>query len=119
MVVTTGLARIAALLAQDSTAFPSHLAIGTDNTATQASDTTMGGEVDRNALGSTSSSGAVVTYKAFFGKTEGNTNTIWEVGLFDDATSGTMIARSILSSSVAKDATKSLTITWTFTFSDT
>lgn len=118
MVVTTGLNRIAALLAQDSTAFPSHIAIGTGTTAAAAGDTALETEVDRNAIATTSSSGAVVTFKVFFGKTEANGNTISEVGLFDQAAGGTMFARTILGSTVVKDATKSLTITWTLTVAD-
>jgi len=118
MIVTTGLERLAALFAQDSTAFASHIAIGTGTTAVTAGDTALETEVDRNALGSDTASGAVATFKAFFSKSEANGSTISEVGLFDQASTGTLIARSVLASTVAKDATKSLTITWTFTLAD-
>lgn len=117
MVVTTGLARMAALLAQDSTAWPTHIAIGTGSTAVAAGNTALVAEVDRNAIGSQTSSGAVWTLKAFFTKAEANGSTIAEAGLFDAAAAGTLIARTVLASTVAKDATKSLTVTWTFTLS--
>ena len=38
--------------------------------------------------------------------------------MFDQAAGGTMFCRSILSSTVAKTASISLTITWTLTFAD-
>lgn len=118
IVVNSGINRLAALIAKDSSAFPSHIAIGTDATAATATDVSLGAEVDRNAIVSDSASGAVATFKAFFGKTEANGNTIAEVGMFDQASGGTMFCRSILSSTIAKDATKSITITWTLTFAD-
>lgn len=118
VVVNGGRERIAALIAQDSTAFPSHIGIGTDNTAAAPTDTALGAEVDRNAIVSDSALNGVATFKAFFGKTEANGNTIAEVGMFDQASGGTMFCRSILSSTIAKDATKSITITWTLTFAD-
>lgn len=118
VVVNGGRDRIAALIAQDSTAFPSHIGIGTDNTAAEPTDTALGAEVDRNAIVSDSALNGVATFKAFFGKTEANGNTIAEVGMFDQASGGTMFCRSILSSTIAKDATKSITIIWTLTFAD-
>ena len=119
MVVTTGLARIAALLAADSTTYPSHIAIGTGTTAVAAGDTALATEVDRNPIVVSTASGAVWTMKVFFSKAEANGSTIAEAGIFDAAAAGTMIARTVLGSTVAKDATKSLTITWTLTFADT
>lgn len=118
IVVNNGRNRIASLIAQDSTAFPSHIAIGTDATAATVTDTTLGTEVDRNAISSDSATAAVATFKAFFSKSEANGNTIAEVGMFDQAAGGTMFCRSILSSTVAKTASISLTITWTLTFAD-
>jgi len=118
VVVNNGVARIAAIIAQDSSAFPSHIAIGTDATAAATTDTALGAEVDRNAIVTDFATGAVATFKAFFGKSEANGNTIAEVGMFDQASGGTMFCRSVLSSTIAKDATKSINITWTLTFAD-
>lgn len=118
VVVNLGINRFAALIAQDSSAFPSHIAIGTDATAALPTDVSLGAEVDRNAIVQDFAAGAVATFRAFFDKTEANGNTIAEVGMFDQASGGTMFCRSILSSTIAKDATKSITITWTLTFAD-
>lgn len=118
VVTNLGRNRIAALIAQDSTAFPSHIGIGTGTTAATVADTALVTEVDRNAITSDSAVSGVATFKAFFSKNEANGNTIAEVGMFDAASSGTMICRSVLSSTVAKTASVSLTITWTLTFAD-
>lgn len=118
VVTNVGRNKFASLIAQDISAFPSHIGIGTDNTAATATDTTLGTEVDRNALTSDSASAGVITYKAFFSKSEANGNTIAEVGLFDAASSGNMFCRSVLSSTVAKTASVSLSITWTITLAD-
>lgn len=118
VVTNVGRNQFASLLAEDISTFPSHLAIGTGSTAATVTDTTLGAEVDRNALSSSSASAGVVTYKAFFSKSEANGNTIAEVGLFDAASSGNMFCRSVLSSTVAKTASVSLSITWTITLAD-
>lgn len=118
VVTNVGRNKFAELIAQDTSAFPSHIAIGTGSTAATVTDTALGTEVDRNALASDSATTGVITYKAFFSKSEANGNTIAEVGLFDAAASGNMFCRSVLSSTVAKTASVSLSITWTITLAD-
>jgi hypothetical protein len=117
LITTAGLTRLAALVAGTGATAPSHMAIGTGTTAPTISDTTLATEVDRNALVATTASANVVTYRAYWAKSDGNTNTIAEVGLFDAAAAGTLIARTILDSTVVKNATKALSISWTFTLS--
>lgn len=118
VVTNNGVARIAAVWAADSSTTPTHIGIGTDDTAAATTDTALGAEVDRNAILTDFASGAVATFKAFFSKSEANGNTIAEVGMFDAASGGTMFCRSVLASSIVKDATKSINITWTITFAD-
>ena len=118
VVTNNGVARIAAVWAADSSTTPTHIGIGTDNTAAATTDTALGAEVDRNAILTDFASGAVATFKAFFSKSEANGSTIAEVGMFDAASGGTMFCRSVLVSSIVKDATKSINITWTITFAD-
>lgn len=116
LVTTAGLTAFAAILAGGTT-LPAYIAIGTSSTAAAIGDTALVAEVDRNAVGSRTSSSAVVTIRAFFGKDEANGNTIREAGLLSAAAGGTLFCRSILSSPVAKDDSKSLSITWTLTLS--
>lgn len=118
VVTNNGRDRIAALLSQSSTTFPSHIAIGTGTTAVAVTDTAMETEVDRNALTATTDSSGVVTFQCFFSKSEANGSTISEVGLFDAASSGTLICHAILGATVVKDNTISITVTWTITFAD-
>jgi hypothetical protein len=118
VVTNNGRDRFASILAQSSTTFPSYIAIGTGTTAVAVTDTAMQTEIDRNILGSTTSSSGVVTYTCFFSKTEANGSTISEVGLFDAASSGTLICHAILGATVVKDNTISITVTWTITFAD-
>lgn len=118
VVTNNGVARIAAVWAADSSTTPTHIGIGTDNTAAATTDTALGAEVDRNAILTDFASGAVATFKAFFSKSEANGSTIAEVGMFDAASGGTMFCRSVLATAIVKDATKSINITWTITFAD-
>ena len=118
LVMTAGFTRIAALIAETSTGFPDYIAIGTGTTAAAITQTALVTEVDRNQVASKTASSGVATFKAFFGKNEANGYTISELGLFDLPSGGTMFCRSVLSSTVAKTNTISLTITWTLTFSD-
>jgi len=118
IVTNGGRDRIAALIAQDTTSFPSHIAIGTGSTAFVVTDTTLDTEVDRNAIASSTASSGATTFKAFFDKNEANGNTIAEVGIFDAAAAGTMLCAAVLASTVAKTSSVTLTITWTWTFAD-
>ncbi len=118
VVTNVGRNQFAALIAQDSSTFPGWIAIGTGTAAADVTDTTLGAEVDRNALVLDTSSAGVITYKAFFSKSEANGNTIAEVGLLDAASSGNLFCRSILSLTVAKASSISLNITWTITLAD-
>lgn len=118
VVTNNGRDRIAAIISQSSVVFPSHIAIGTGTTAVAVTDTAMETEVDRNALTATTDASGVVSYQAFFSKTEANGSTISEVGLFDAAAGGTMICHALLGATVAKDNTISITVTWTLTFAD-
>ncbi len=118
VVTNVGRNQFASIIAQDTSTFPSHIGIGTGTTAAAVSDTALETEVDRNALVSDSATSGVITYRAFFGKDEANGNTISEVGLFDAASSGNLFCRSVLSSTVAKTASISISLTWTITLAD-
>jgi hypothetical protein len=93
------------------------MAIGTGTTAAAAGDTTLGTELDRNALSTSGGtvSGNTITFEATWAAGDG-TGAITEAGLFDAASSGDMLARTVFAV-VNKAALDSMTITWTITVS--
>ena len=93
----------------------SYMAIGTGTTAAAAGDTTLGTELDRNALTSTTVSSNVTTYVASWAAGDG-TGAITEAGIFNAASSGTMLARTVFDV-VNKGANDSLTVTWSINIS--
>ena len=120
LVVTTGKTFIASSLLKTTTNSPaamSHMAVGTGATAAAAGDTALGAEIaaSRTALGTSSSSGAVVTYAATFAAGVG-TGAVTEAGIFNASSAGTMLCRTVFSV-VNKGANDSMTITWTVTIS--
>lgn len=92
-----------------------HMAIGTSSTAAAVGDTTLGTELDRNALTSSTDSGAVLTLVGDWAAGDG-TGAITEAGIFNAASSGVMLARSVFSV-INKGAGDTLSITWTITIS--
>jgi len=114
LVVTTGKNHIADQLSSTpGEAAMSHMAIGTGTTSPVVGDTTLETELDRNALTSFTDSANVVTYVASWAAGEG-TGAITEAGIFNAASSGTMLARTTFSV-VNKGASDTLQITWTLT----
>lgn len=114
LVVNAGKTFIAARMVGTPTAM-SHMAVGSNNTAASASDTTLGAELGRVALASSASSGAVVTHTATFGAGTG-TGAVVEAGIFNASSSGTMQCRSVFPV-VNKGADDGMSITWTITVS--
>lgn len=113
-VVSAGDAFITSRMTGTASAVMSHMAIGTSGAAVASGQTALQGtELARVALASTTPSGNQITYAATFGAGVG-TGTIAEAGIFNAASVGTMLARSI-SISLTKGATDTLAITWTIT----
>lgn len=118
LVVTTGKNFIASRMKDTgSPTQMTHMAIGTGAVAAAAGDSTLGAEAARVALSTAGGTvaGAVVTYAATFGAGTG-TGAITEAGLFNAASSGTLLCRTVFSA-VNKGASDSLSITWTVTIS--
>lgn len=94
-----------------------HMAVGTGTTAAAGGDTALVTELDRNAL--TTSGGTVstntITYACTWAAGDA-TGAITEAGIFDAATAGDMLARTVFPV-VNKGAADALTITWTITVS--
>ena len=93
----------------------SHMAIGTGASSAAPADTTLGTQLDRNALSSTTVTGNKIAYACTWAAGDG-TGGITEAGIFDAATGGDMLARTVFSI-VNKGAADSMTITWTITVS--
>jgi hypothetical protein len=115
LVVTDGKEFVASRMKDTTKAAMSHMAMGTGSTAAAAGDSALGSQADRNALTSTTVSGAAVTYLASFGAGEG-TGAITEAGLFNAASAGDMLCRTVFAV-VNKGSSDSMTITWTVTVS--
>ena len=115
LVVTDGKEFVASRMKDTTKAAMSHMAIGTGSTAAAAGDAALGSQADRNALTSTTVSGAAVTYVATFAAGEG-TGAITEAGLFNAASAGDMLCRTVFAV-VNKGSSDSMTITWTVTVS--
>jgi hypothetical protein len=119
LVVTVGRNHIADQMSDQGEAAMSHMAIGTGTTAAAAGDTALQTELDRNALSSiTQGSGSdahKVTYVADWPAGDG-TGAITEAGIFNSASAGTMLCRSVFPVK-NKGAADTLTMTWVLTFS--
>ena len=115
LVVTDGKEFVASRMKDTTKAAMSHMAIGTGSTAAAAGDSALGSQADRNALTSTTVSGAAVTYLASFGAGEG-TGAITEAGLFNASSSGDMLCRTVFAV-VNKGQNDAMSITWTVTVS--
>lgn len=115
LVVSAGKDFVASRMKDATTTAMSHLAIGSGSSAAAAGDTALGNQLDRNALTSTTVTNNEVVYAATFAAGEG-TGAVTEAGIFNAATSGTLLCRTVFST-VNKGAADSLSITWTVTVS--
>ncbi len=115
LVVDTGKAHIADQLSSSpGGSAMSHMAVGTGSTAPAAGDTTLGTEIDRNALTSRTDATNVVTYVGTWAAGDGTNSAITEAGIFNSSSSGTMLARATFIA-INKGASDTLAITWTVT----
>jgi len=116
LVVTTGLGYIASRMKDATATAMSHMALGSGTTSAAAGDTDVESILgSREALDSTTVSGNAVTYIASFEAGDG-TGAVTEAGLFNAASSGTMLCRTVFGV-VTKSADDTMTVTWTITIS--
>jgi len=117
LVVQAGLNFIASRMKDATANVMSHMSVGTTSTTPTLSDTALGSEVSgsRVALTSTVVSGSNVTYTATFNPGVG-TGALVEAGIFNAASSGTMLCRTTFAV-INKNAADTLTISWTVTAS--
>lgn len=116
VVVSDGLDYITSRMKDATATAMSHMAVGSDNTAAASSDSTLGTELGRVALTSTSVSSNTITYVGDFPAGTG-TGAVVEAGVLNAASSGTLLCRTVFSV-VNKAAADTLKITWTLTVSD-
>jgi hypothetical protein len=116
LVVTAGLGFIASRMKDATADAMTHMAVGSGSTAAAAGDTDLGSILgSREALDSSTVSGATITYISSFEAGDG-TGAITEAGIFNAASSGTMLCRTVFST-VNKASDDTMTITWTITLS--
>ena len=114
LVVTAGKNWVADRMNNANTVM-THMAVGTGTNAAAAGDTTLQTESDRNTLTSTTVTANAVAYVATWAAGDA-TAALTEAGIFDAASGGDMLARTVFSV-VNKGAADSMTITWTITVS--
>ncbi len=116
VVVDDGLDYIASRMKDATATAMSHMAVGSGTTAAAAGDSTLGTELGRVALTSTTVASNAITYVGDFPAGTG-TGAVTEAGIFNASSSGTMLCRTVFSV-VNKAAADTLKVTWTLTVSD-
>tara|TARA_R110000764_G_scaffold21702_3_gene54600 strand:+ start:522 stop:971 length:450 start_codon:yes stop_codon:yes gene_type:complete len=112
LVVNDGLNFIVSRMKDTTQGAMSHMAVGSSTTAAAAGQTDLVSILgSREALDSTAVSTNTVTYVSSFEAGDG-TGAVTEAGIFNASTSGDMLCRSVFPV-VNKQATDSMTISWT------
>jgi|TARA_R110002033_G_C3822377_1_gene233193 hypothetical protein len=114
LVVNDGLNFIVSRMKDTTQGAMSHMAVGSSTTAAAAGQTDLVSILgSREALDSTAVSTNTVTFISSFSSGSG-TGAVTEAGIFNASTSGDMLCRTVFAV-VNKQATDSMTITWTIT----
>tara|TARA_A100001037_G_scaffold283540_1_gene289085 strand:+ start:34 stop:486 length:453 start_codon:yes stop_codon:yes gene_type:complete len=114
LIVNAGLNAILDRLVGTSEAVMSHMGLGSSSTAAAAGQTALVSQLgSREAIDSSTVTGSSVAYVCTFEAGDA-TGTITEAGIFNAASGGTMLCRSVFSS-ITKGANDSLNVTWTIT----
>jgi hypothetical protein len=117
LVVTVGKEYIASRMKDATATAMTHMELGTGTTAAAAGDTTLQTVISgsRVTLTSTTVTANAVAYVASFPAGTG-TGAVTEAGIFNAASAGTMLCRTVFSV-VNKGAADAMSITWTITVS--
>lgn len=115
LVVSSGLAFVTSRMKDATATAMSHMAVGSGSTAAAAGDTTLGTELGRVSLASTTVSSNTITYVATFGAGTG-TGAVTEAGIFNASSSGTLLCRTVFDV-VNKGDNDTIQITWQITLS--
>lgn len=115
LIVAVGKEVIAARLVGNTLPLFSHMAIGSSNTAATTAQTTLGTELGRVTLDSSTRTTNAIAYIATFPAGTG-TGTITEAGIFNNVSTGNMLCRTNFNA-VNKAAGDTIVITWNVTIS--
>lgn len=116
IVVNDGLERVAKRLFANTEDFFDYVAIGEDNTSAQATDTSLGTEVAREQATVSYEASYKAKFEKIFTFGSGESYTITEAGIFDDATaSGSTMFNRLVFTGKSVDADTSLSVTITIT----
>lgn len=118
LVVDDGLDYIASRMKDTTETAMSHMEVGTGTTSPVAGDSALETAIagSRVSLTSTTVTSNAIEYVGDFPAGTG-TGAVTEAGVFNDATTGTLLCRTVFSV-VNKGADDTLKITWTVTVSD-
>lgn len=91
-----------------------YFATGTDLSATVAAHTALGNEVYRNTISSRVKVDFEITQRCFIAPSAANGNTLYEAGLFNASSGGTLFSR-VVHDAIAKTISNTVTYSWTHT----
>jgi len=117
LVVTVGKNYIASRMKDATATAMTHMELGTGTTAAAVGDTTLQTAIAGSlvALASTTVTTNAIAYVASFPAGTG-TGAVTEAGVFNAASAGTMLCRTVFSD-VNKGAADAMSVTWTITVS--
>ena len=115
LIVAVGKNLITSRLVGNTTAIPSHMAVGTSNTAATTAQTALTTEIGRVALDSSTRSTNTITYVATFPAGTG-TGSLTEAAILNASSTGDMLCRTNFNA-VNKGASDVIVITWNVTIS--
>jgi predicted anti-sigma-YlaC factor YlaD len=117
LVVTTGRNYISGLIKNAGTVEPqmTHMAVGSSTAAPALGDVALGSQLERVVLTDTILLNNTLTYTATYAPGVA-TGSISEAGIFDAASAGTMLCRTVFGV-VTKDVGDTMSVTWIVTIS--
>ena len=109
LVTDDGEELVAQWLAGEAPDLVNYCGVGSDNTAANETDSTLGAEIDRLEVTLIERAGSVLTFSTYFGTGDGNGS--WEEeGLFNAASDGVLFARALFAATITKNATLTVTV---------
>ena len=115
LIVAVGKNVITSRLVGNTTAIPSHMAVGSSNTAATTAQTALGTELGRVVLDSSTRTNNTIAYVATFPAGTG-TGSLTEAAIFNASSTGDMLCRTNFNA-VNKGAADVIVITWNVTIS--